>query len=139
MNKCIILVSSLFFLGIGSYAASAHGAGQEKVTPLIQQELPEFAGHKVQLITVEYLPGQSTPPHEHPGSVIAYVLEGSFTSQLEGQEPVTYHKGQYWYEPPHTGHVMAKNASKTKPAKLLVWLILGDNDPVKLPHEVVKK
>jgi quercetin dioxygenase-like cupin family protein len=138
MTKLSIL-AFIIILGISSYTAQANDPGQEKVTPLIQQALPEFAGHKVQFITVEYLPGQSTPPHEHAGSVIAYVLEGSFTSQLEGQKPVTYHKGQYWYEPPHTGHVMAKNASKTKPAKLLVWLILGDNDPVKLPFEPVRK
>lgn len=113
--------------------------GGEKVTQLIKEPLPDVPGHNVMLITVDYLPGQATKPHEHPGSVVAYVLEGSFISQLEGQEPILYHKGQYWYEPPHHGHVMAKNASDKLPAKLLVWLLLGDNDPVKLPYPSVQK
>ncbi len=112
--------------------------GGEKVTQLIKEPLPDAPGRNVMFIRVDYLPGQATKPHEHPGSVIAYVLEGSFISQLEGQEPVLYHQGDYWYEPPCRGHVMAKNASDKLPAKLLVWLLLGDNDPVKLPYAPIK-
>lgn len=137
VHKILIIMLVIFAFTASFGVAQAHGdhgAGQEKVTQLIKQALPDVPGRNVMLITVDYLPGQSTKPHEHPGSVIAYVLEGSFISQLAGQAPVTYHAGQYWYEPPHTGHIMAKNASNTRPAKLLVWLLLGDKDPVKLPY-----
>ena len=37
---------------------------------------------------------------------------------------MTYTKGQSWYESPKKPHVVSKNASKTEPAKLLVFLLL---------------
>jgi quercetin dioxygenase-like cupin family protein len=69
----------------------------------------------------------------HPGSIFAYVLEGRVTSQLEGGSAKTYGPGESWYEPPGAHHIVSRNASATKPAKLLVFAIVGDNDPVKQP------
>ncbi len=36
--------------------------GQEKVTTLLKRSLADVPGRKVLFITVDYLPGQSTPP-----------------------------------------------------------------------------
>jgi quercetin dioxygenase-like cupin family protein len=66
-------------------------------------------------------------------------LEGSVTSQLEGQEPVNYHQGQYWYEPPNIGHLICKNLSNAKPAKLLVWQLIDDDAPALLPLSATDK
>ena len=52
-------------------------------------------------------------------------------SQLEGAEAKTYTQGQSWYEPPQAHHLVSRNASRSQPAKLLVWLLGGDNEPVK--------
>ena len=118
--------------------AWAHGdaAGQETVTPLQQQALPDVAGKQVVMAVVRYAPGQSSQPHVHSGSVFAYVLEGEIVSQLEGQPPVTYKAGESWYETPRIGHLVSKNASDTQPAKLLAWLIGDQGAPLKepLPH-----
>lgn len=108
-------------------------AGKETVIPLRKQALPDVPGKNVIMATVNYAPGQASDPHVHPGSVFAYVLEGEVISQLEGQEPVTYKTGDYWYETPKIGHLVSKNASSTKPAKLLVWLLVGDGEQLKLP------
>ncbi|MFZ6644575.1 cupin domain-containing protein [Undibacterium sp. TJN25] len=115
--------------------AFAHdtGTGQEKVIPLTKQALPDIPGKNVIMATVNYEPGQASDPHIHPGSVFAYVLEGEVISQLEGQAPVTYKQGDYWYETPKIGHIVSRNASATKPAKLLVWLLVGDGEQLKLP------
>jgi quercetin dioxygenase-like cupin family protein len=113
--------------------------GQEKVTPLIKQTLSDVPGQKAIMLTVEFLPGQAAIPHKHPGSVFAYVLKGSIISQLEGQNPVTYHQGQYWYEPPNVGHIICKNASDSKNAKLIVWQFINDNAPALLPYHVQTK
>jgi len=62
------------------------------------------------------------------------VLEGSVVSQLKGQAPVTYKQGQYWYEPAGTVHLVSRNASKTQPAKLLVWVLKGQDQQVLEPY-----
>jgi quercetin dioxygenase-like cupin family protein len=71
--------------------------------------------------------------------VFAYVLDGAVTSQLEGEAPVTYKAGDSWYEPPEAGHIVSRNASQTKPATLLVWLVAPEGRPVVNPIPQGKK
>ncbi|QNK01089.1 cupin domain-containing protein [Dyella telluris] len=113
-------------------SAWAHDGGEELVQPLMKQALADVPGKNVMMATVTLAPGQSAAPHLHPGSIFAYVLEGAVTSQLEGQEPKTYTAGQSWYEPPRAHHLVTRNAGN-RPATLLVWAIVGPQDPIKLP------
>lgn len=109
------------------------GAEEEKVVLLQQQALPEIRGKNVLMVTVDFAPGQASAPHVHPGSLFAYVLEGTVLSQLAGQPEMTYRAGDSWYEPPRAPHLVARNASTTKPARLLVWALADDGQPVKRP------
>jgi quercetin dioxygenase-like cupin family protein len=118
---------------IACSAVWSHDAAEETVTPLQRQKLPDAPGKQVILAVVAYEPGQSSAPHRHAGSVFAYVLEGEVTSQLEGQPPVTYKAGQSWYEPPRIPHLVSRNASTTKPARLLAWLLMDEGGQVKEP------
>lgn len=131
-KQIVRTVFSLGFLSFGAGCAVAHDpAGTEKVRPIMHQFLPDVPDRKVTMVTVSYEPGQASKPHLHPGSVFAYVLEGSVVSQLEGEEAKTYTQGQSWYEPPRAHHLVSRNASDSQPAKLLVWLLGGENEPVK--------
>jgi quercetin dioxygenase-like cupin family protein len=118
-------------------AAFAHGPGagdgQEKVTIHQQHQVGGNAQSQVRFFTVEYAPGQQSVAHVHSGAVIAYVLEGAVVSQLEGQAPVTYRAGQSWYEAPRIDHLVSRNASPTRPATLLVWLLDDAGAPVLTP------
>ena len=112
--------------------ARAHDApGEETVKPVMQQDIAEVPGKHVAMATVSYAPGQAATPHKHPGSIFAYVVKGSVESQLEGTPARTYRTGEAWYEPPGAHHVVSRNASKTQPAKLLVWAIVGANESIK--------
>ena len=91
--------------------------------PTLNQTLPNLDYRKVQVITVEYAPGASSPKHRHDAAVFAYVLEGSVQSQLEGEELKTFKQGEKWWEPPGTAHVVSRNASKKERAKLLVFSV----------------
>lgn len=113
----------------------AAGLAEDKVAILMKQHLADVAGKEVTVLTVDYAPGAVSDPHVHPGSVVAYVLEGAVISQLEGGLPVRYTKGQSWYEPPKKPHVVSKNASTTEPAKLLVFLLSKVGEPIKAPHK----
>lgn len=57
---------------------------------MFKQTLPNLDYRKVEVITVEYAPGASSPKHGHDVAVFAYVLEGSVQSQLEGEELKTF-------------------------------------------------
>jgi quercetin dioxygenase-like cupin family protein len=116
-------------------SAPAHevDVGREEVIPLIRQALSDAPGKNAVMVTVNYAPGQVSVAHYHPGSVFAYVLEGEVISQLEGQPPKKYKAGDSWYEPPRAKHLISKNASATQPAKLLVWLLLGERDKTTIP------
>ncbi|MFJ4193031.1 cupin domain-containing protein [Pseudomonas sp. NPDC089534] len=117
--------------------AFAHGTDEpsEKVTVLQDQMLKNAPGKKALMIEVDYKPGQSSIAHRHEGTAMAYVLEGEIVSQVKGEQPVTYKKGQYWYEPAGSEHLVSKNASKTQPAKLLVFMVLAPDEKVLIPLE----
>ena len=108
-------------------------AQEAKVTSLMSKELREFAGKEGLMITVEYPPGGSDPVHRHDAHAFVYVLEGSIVMQLKGGEEVTLTPGQTFYEGPDDVHVVGRNASSTKPAKFLVFLVKNKGAPVLIP------
>lgn len=124
------MILALAFVAMASMVAvaSARGlAGHEETIELLQQHaLPGEAGKQVIVLKVSYAPGKSSAAHAHPGPVFAYVLDGELESQLEGGPRVTYKAGESWYEPPGARHLVSRNASKTRPATLLVWMVKGD-------------
>lgn len=114
-------------------AASAHGTDEETVTPLQRELLRDVPGKQAVMAVVAYRPGQASAPHRHDGTVMAYVLEGSVVSQVGDQPATTFHAGQSWIETPQAPHRVSRNASKTRPAKLLVWLLMDEGGQVKQP------
>ena len=56
-------------------------------------------------------------------------------SQVKGEQAITYKKGQFWYEPAGSEHLVSKNASSTKPARLLVFMVMAPNEQVLIPLE----
>ena len=107
-----------------------------RVTDLILKELPDVADKEVQVITVDYAPGAKDPVHRHDAHAFVYVLEGSIIMQMKGEEAVTLKPGEIFYEDPRLIHLVGKNASDTKPAKFLVFLVKKKGAPLlRLEHE----
>jgi len=110
-------------------------AQEAKVTPLISKDLPNFPGKEGLMITVDYPPGSSDPIHRHNANAFVYVLEGSIVMQVRGGKEVTLTPGQTFYEGPEDVHVVGRNASKTKPAKFVVFLVKDKGTPVVVPTQ----
>ena len=108
-------------------------AQDAKVTPLMSKNLPDFPGKEGLMITVEYPPGAQDPIHRHNAHAFVYVLEGSIIMQVKGGEPVTLTPGQTFYEGPDDIHVVGRNASTTKPAKFIVFMVKDKDAPVLIP------
>jgi quercetin dioxygenase-like cupin family protein len=106
---------------------------EETVTPLIRKDLAGFPGEQALMYTVDFPPGFSSPVHRHNAQVSVYVLEGSVVMQVRGQKELTLGPGQSFYEGPNDIHVVSRNASRTKPAKFLVFLINKKGAPLVIP------
>jgi quercetin dioxygenase-like cupin family protein len=119
--------------GAALIMGQAPALAEDSVSVLMKQPLADMAGKVATVLTVDYAPGAASDPHVHPGSVFAYVLEGTVVTQVEGEQPMTYTKGQSWYESPKQPHLVSKNASRTEPAKLLVFLLSQVGEALKAP------
>jgi quercetin dioxygenase-like cupin family protein len=108
-------------------------AQEAKVTDLMSKDLPNFPGKEGLMITVDYPPGSSDPIHRHNADAFVYVLEGSIVMQVKGGKEVTLTPGQTFYEGPDDVHVIGRNASKTEPAKFVVFLVKDKGAPVFVP------
>jgi quercetin dioxygenase-like cupin family protein len=106
---------------------------KETITPLMSKDLTEFPGKEVLMYTVDFPPGFSSPVHRHNAEVSLYVLEGSVVMQVKGGKEVTLTAGQSFYESPNDIHVVSRNASSSKPAKFLVFLIKNKSAPLVTP------
>src|ERR1700716_3613248 len=115
-NKKIMLV--LLCLMAGTLMAQ-----QPTVTPLMSKDLTDIPGKEVLMITVEYPPGGSDPVHRHNAHGFIYVLEGTVEMQEKGGKEVTLTPGKSFYEGPNDVQVLAQNASSSKPAKFVVFLV----------------
>jgi quercetin dioxygenase-like cupin family protein len=113
--------------------AGALIAQDAQVTPLMSKDLTDFPGKEGLMITVVYPPGASDPVHRHNAHAFLYVLEGSIVMQVKGGKEITLTPGQTFYEGPNDIHTVGRNASRTKPAKFVVFLVKDKGAPVLTP------
>jgi quercetin dioxygenase-like cupin family protein len=122
------LVLAMAFLMSGTLLAQ-----EAKVTQLMAKDLANLPGKEGVMITVEYPPGASDPVHRHNAHAFVYVLEGEIVMQVRGGKEMVLKPGQTFYEGPDDVHVVGRNASKTKPAKFVVFLVKNKGAPVLVP------
>jgi quercetin dioxygenase-like cupin family protein len=131
-NAALAAVLSLSGL-FASAAAAQPVAPSAKVTPLLTKPLAGIDGKEGLMVVVEYPPGVASAAHRHNANTFVYVLEGSVVMQVAGGPEVTLTAGQTFYESPSDVHTVSRNASNTKPAKILVLLVKDVGAPVTLP------
>jgi quercetin dioxygenase-like cupin family protein len=120
-------------LALACLMSSMLVAQEAKVAELFSRDLTNLPGKEGLMITVEYPPGSSDPIHRHNANAFVYVLEGTIVMQVRGGKEVTLTPGQTFYEGPDDVHVVGRNASKTKPAKFVVFLVKDKGAPVLVP------
>jgi quercetin dioxygenase-like cupin family protein len=122
------LIMLLAFLATGALVVN-----EPKVAQVLSKDLPDIPGKEGLMLTVEYPPGGSDPIHRHNADAFVYVLEGSIVMQVKGGKEVTLTPGQTFYEGPDDIHVVGRNASQTKPAKFVVFLVKDKGAPALVP------
>ena len=117
--KRILLVAAVgSAIGAAGLALAQQGyRGPEKVRPLSERDIVETLNGKKARVTmaeVTFEPGQAGLPHQHPGPIFGYVLEGEFEFGLGEDPPKTLKAGETFYEPGGCLHRVAKNPGKVK-------------------------
>ncbi|WP_416762270.1 cupin domain-containing protein [Roseateles sp. So40a] len=130
----VLAVACFATLATGVIATDACAAPPPpKVAELMTKSLSNLPGQEVLMLTVEYPPGGADPVHRHDAHGFIYVLEGSIVMGVKGGKEVTLTPGQTFYEGPADIHTVGRNASKTKPAKFVVFLVKKQGVDAVLP------
>jgi quercetin dioxygenase-like cupin family protein len=124
---CALLVGALC---TAPARAASHDADVKEV---MSKDLGDLPGKEGLLLRVIYPPGGADMVHRHDAHGFVYVLEGSVLMQVKGGQLMTLHAGQSFYEGPQDVHVVGRNASRTKPATLVVFLVKNKGAPVVTP------
>ena len=127
------MLKKIMMVVLLSLMAGTLMAQEVKVTSLMSKVMTDVSGKEGLMISVEYPPGGSDPIHRHNAHAFLYVLEGSVVMQVKGGKQVTLTPGQTFYEDSNDVHIVGRNASKTQPAKFLVFLVKDKDAPVLVP------
>lgn len=133
ITKLILMLACLLSVTLQPKGAPKKTPEEAQVSPLFSKDLANLPGKEGLMITVVYPPGSSDPIHRHNAHAFVYVLEGSIVMQVKDGKEVTLTPGQTFYEGPSDVHVVGRNASQTKPAKFVVFLVKEKGAPVVVP------
>lgn len=125
--KAMTLTMFALLAAIGASAQQA-----PRSTPFTKP-FADLPGKEGTVLTVDLAPGASGQVHRHDAHVFVYVLEGQVVMQVAGGAAQTLEPGQMFYESPADVHTVSRNASPTKPATFLVFMVKNVGAPVTLP------
>ncbi len=94
----------------------------------IIQGMPKGERQQVRVLTASFRPRDRTLFHTHRFPVTVYVLEGAFTLEMEGREPVTVKAGQAMMMPPRV-KMTGYNRSSADPLRLVVFYVSDPDTP----------
>jgi quercetin dioxygenase-like cupin family protein len=111
---------------------STEAAAKSGPVELLREPYPGDSTREIVLLRATFLPGDSTPPHQHPGAVVGYVLTGEYEFQLEGQPLQRLTAGDRFYESPQSAHVVSRNPGETT-TEVLAFIVREKGAPNMIP------
>ena len=130
MNKriCFSVLISTLLIGLTTTGQERDVVKPELLHREIVEGMPTGERQEVRVLTARFQPGEKTMLHTHRFPVTVYILEGTFTLEIEGREPVIVKAGQAHVMPPHlkmTGH----NRSRSEPLRLVIFSVSDPETP----------
>ena len=119
------------FVAILSTPATAEEKGVARPNLVLQQVvegLPKEDRQFVRVFTATFNPGDKTVHHTHRFPVTVYVLEGAFTLELSGREPLTVKAGEAMVEPPSVA-MTGYNPSATEKTRVVIFYVSTPETP----------
>jgi quercetin dioxygenase-like cupin family protein len=131
LRNSLIVSAGLVALVSGTTSMAQEQSAAKPPPPLLReivQGMPKGEGQEVRVLTATLKPGEKTPFHTHRFPVTAYVLEGTFTLEMEGRAPVTVKAGQAIVEPPRV-KMTGYNRSSTEPMRVVIFYVSDPDTP----------
>ncbi len=100
-----------------------------RTAELLKADVAGMEGKEVIVQFSEFAARAASGKHGHPGDEIAYVLEGSGLSEMEGKAPVSRQVATITHVSANQVHE-TKNLSDTAPLKLLIFRVHERGRPV---------
>jgi quercetin dioxygenase-like cupin family protein len=125
-GSCIGLAVSL--TSVAAIAQQRAAVRPQVLLREIIQGMPRGEKQEVRVLTARFEPRDKTLLHTHRFPVTVYVLEGVFTLEMKGREPVTVRAGHATVMPPHvtmTGY----NRSSSDPLRLVIFNVSDPGSP----------
>ena len=107
-------------------SVNAQDGGVAKPNLLLKQTvegMPKGDKQEISVLTATLKPGDQTVFHTHRFPVSVYILEGAFTLEMEGRQPVTVKAGEGMVEPPNV-KMTGFNKSTTELMKVVIFMSL---------------
>jgi quercetin dioxygenase-like cupin family protein len=130
-----------FAVVVASLTATAQEPGvirPQVILREIVQGMPTGERQEVRVVTASFDPRDRTLFHTHRFPVTVYVLEGAFTLEMQGRDPVTVNTGQSMMMPPQV-KMTGYNRSSTAPLRLVIFYVSDPDTPFLDPISVVKR
>ena len=109
---------------------SAQDRGMAKLTTIhreVVSGMPVSDGQEIRVLEAVLLPGDITPYHCHRHPVTVYMLEGTFTLELDGRAPVSVEAGSVLVEP--SGVNMTGHNRGDVPARMALFYVCAPDEP----------
>lgn len=109
---------------------SAQDSGMAKLLPLhreVVQGMPKGLEQEIRVLFATLLPGDVTPYHSHRHPVTVFMLEGTFTLELDGRDRVEIEAGNVFIEPAKTN--MTGSNRGTIPARMALFYACEPDAP----------
>ncbi len=94
----------------------------------VVQGMPTGDKQEIRVIVATLKPGEMTPFHTHRFPVTVYVLEGTFTLEIEGRAPIAAAAGQAIVEPPQT-RMTGYNRSGAETTRVAIFYVSDPGTP----------
>ena len=131
MRNPTIISAAFVALVISSVSIAQEQSTAKPPPPLLReivQGMPKGERQEVRVLTATLKPGEKTPFHTHRFPVTVYVVEGTFTLEMEGRATVTAKAGQAIVEPPQV-KMTGYNRSSTEPMRVVIFYVSDPDTP----------
>ena len=122
-----------FYFGVLLISSVAMAQEQGVIKPQLLlseviQGMPTGEKQEVRVLTASFKPRDKTMFHTHRFPVTVYVLEGAFTLEIEGREPITVKTGQAIVMPSYV-KMTGYNRSDSDPLRLVLFNVSDPGTP----------
>ena len=128
MRHAIRIGITLLVLVVPMMAGAQQPGPPPPILTALVPGMPRGEQQEIRVLTATLKPGDMTPFHTHRFPVTVYVLEGTFTLEMEGRAPVVVTAGQAMVEPPQV-KMTGYNRSSSDLTRVVIFYVSEPGTP----------